>query len=117
MGKNRIAPLADTPCEIENIDVDLARSVAKGRGASDAALDPPRGSEKLGGGASPRDLDNCVPEVGLIGVADGLRSVKGRDLPERGEAGDFAEGFFQVGAAVSDVRSEAEVRRLSSQRR
>ena len=109
MGKNRIGRIADASPQVEDVDVDLPRTVREGRRASDAALHLARCVEESPGGPDPRDLDDRVPEIGLIAKAEGLGPIERRDLSQRREPGDFAKGGFEVSAPVSDVRAETEV--------
>jgi hypothetical protein len=109
MRKHRIGRIADAPSEVEDVDVDLPRTVLEGRRASDAALHLARDVEEGPGGPDPRDLDDRVPEIGLIPKADGLGPIERRDFSQRREPGDFAKGGFEVRAPVSEVRAESEV--------
>jgi hypothetical protein len=114
MRKDRIAAFAPTAAEVEDVDVDLTRAVDEARSTPNPALDGPNGPEERPRGARPRDLDNRVPEVRLLGKTDGLGSVEGRDFSETGEARDLAKGGFEVSAAISNIRAEAEVRERRS---
>lgn len=109
MGKDRIGRIADASPQVEDVDVDLSRTVRESRRASDAALHLARGVEESPSGPDPRDLDDRVPEIGLIAKADGLGPIERRDLSQRREPGDFAKGGFEMSAPVSDVRAETEV--------
>src|SRR5262249_31210458 len=95
--------------EVEDVAVDDARPVAKGRPSTPGALDALQGREQPPGRSREADARDEVPEPGLRGVADGRGRVEGGNAVDRGDAGDATEGRSQVGAPVAEVRAEADV--------
>ena len=109
VGKDRVALLADAPPDVQQVDVDLAGAVDEAPRPSDAPLDFASRGEQGSGRSAPPDLYGRVPEVPLIAKADRLAAVERGDLPDPGEARDFVERPLEMPAAISDVRTEAEV--------
>jgi len=78
VGEHRVRRRAHLATEVQNIDVDFSRSVAKSPASPDASLDPLKGFQQSFWSAAPPDPGGHVPEEGLVRVADRFRLVNRR---------------------------------------
>ena len=94
--------------EVQDVDVDLSRTVDVGRAAADPPLDRLDRREQVLRRSVPEDLDRRVQEVRLLRDADWLRGVERRDAPERSDPGYFFERGPDERAPVAEVGAESE---------
>ena len=114
--EDRVGTGAPPAADVEDVHVDLPRSVHERRGAPHPPLDLPHRAEESSRRAGPRDLDHGVPEVGLVAKADRLRPVERGDLPDACKGCDLAKRRLEMGTPISDVGAESEVRERGDSR-
>src|SRR6266542_5488758 len=113
VGQGQVAKARHTASEVEDVAVDHARSVAKRRFPSAFALDAFQGRQQAAGRAAPSDLGDDVQKTRLPVEADGLARVHRRDARKRSESGDAGESGTEMGAAVAEIGTEADVDRAA----
>jgi hypothetical protein len=82
--QHRIGRGSDPSSEIEDVHVDLARTVCERRPASDFELDALGQPKQRARRAAPSQSGGDVPEEGLVAVTDGLGPVEGGDGEQGG---------------------------------
>jgi hypothetical protein len=117
VGKHRIRRGAHQATEVQNVDVDFSRSVAKSPASSDASLDPLKGFQQSLWSAAASDLGGHVPEEGLVRVADRFRLVNRRRPEPHTEFLEGVERCREAGTAVAEVRTQSQEDPASGGRR
>ena len=108
VGQHRIRRGPHEASEVQNIDVDFPRSVAKSPPPADASLDALKGFQQSLRFAAPPDRRGHVPEERLVRVADRFRLVNRRRSNPGRELLEGVEGCREVGTAVADVGTQSQ---------
>jgi hypothetical protein len=107
VGEHQVRRGANQAIEVQNIDVDFSRSVAKSPPSPAASLDPLKRFQKSLRFAAPPDLGRHVPEEALVRIADRLRLVNRRHPEPWTELLEGVEGCREAGTAVAEVRTQS----------
>jgi hypothetical protein len=103
MREDRIAGATAHALDVQNVDVDLARPVTKGRRPADDSLDRLDLAEQPFRRARPGDGGDGVPERRLPGEPHGVGPVIGGDRQDDGAPGDLVERALDALPGVSAV--------------
>jgi hypothetical protein len=99
-------PRAD---EVEDVDVDLARTVSEAGSTAHSSLDRLRCAQQISRGTGPLDRGDRVQEVRLRCEADGLGPIVGRDRTQAAQPRGLGERALDARAGSAEVRSEREI--------
>jgi hypothetical protein len=111
MRQYRICPVANEASQVQDVDVDLSRTIREGRRAPASPLDPLDRVEQALGGSRPANLDRGVPEPPLRRKPHRLGAVEGGNPADPGQARDLGDRPENLTAPVADVGAEAQERR------
>jgi hypothetical protein len=109
MGQRRIALAPDRAADVEQVDVDDARTVPRSPNSPESFLDTERESEEGLRRPPPAHACHEFEEEGLVGEPDRLGRVERRDALDPQCGAEAGERPAEVPAAISEVRAEAEV--------
>src|SRR5262249_18077331 len=106
MRQNETGLGSNESSEVQDVDIDFARSIRERRCAAHGPLDFLNRPEQRLRSTLPENLYGRIPELRLIGVADRIGKIETRDAPEIRDFLDFGERRLKEGAPVAQIATQ-----------